>query len=53
MRTVSRRHVPAQDESVFQLTWYSFPSWLNPVEPGEDVNCFFRTPYSPKTPPAL
>src|SRR5438132_1528591 len=25
----------------------------NPVEPGEDVNCFFRTPYSPKTPPTL
>jgi len=24
-----------------------------PAEPGEDVNCFFRTPYSPKPPPAL
>src|SRR5437867_6556434 len=35
MRTVSRRHVPAQDSSVFQLTWYSFPRRRRPVEPGE------------------
>jgi hypothetical protein len=24
-----------------------------PAEPGQDVNCFFRTPFNPKSPPAL
>ena len=48
---------PNRNDVTLQLSIASVqvpvPVVHTPVEPGEDVNCFFRTPYSPKPPPAL
>jgi hypothetical protein len=48
---------PNRNDVTLQLSIASIqvpvPVVHNPPEPGEDVNCFFRTPYSPRTPPAF
>jgi len=48
---------PNRNDVTLQLSIASVqvpvPVVHTPAEPGEDVNCFFRTPYSPKPPPAL
>jgi hypothetical protein len=48
---------PDKDDTNLRLSIASIqvpvPVVHAPEEPGEDVICFFRTPYSPKQPPAL